>query len=317
MGSPEVVVTGVGMVTSLGATASASAEAWQSGGRARRRCLAKLAGTRLEGAEAAVPPELDAGARLGSRRMLKYMSPAAVLGCVAAHEAAASARLRGRHRPERVGLFAGAGLASMNVEDVVPVIRQSLDGTGRLSYRLLGERGLAVANPLLSFKVLANMPPCVVSILEQVKGPNYIFTPWEGQTGAALLEGWAAVAEGEVDCALVGGADAPDEAATVACLRQGGLLADGEYPASGAAYMVLERADSARRDAQRIHARLDGVELSPSSGPVCDPLAERMGRTFAAAPAILTALACLGSGGRIMIRGADRQEFRADVEAFP
>ena len=313
-----MVVTGIGMVTPLGATAASTAGAWRDGRNAVRARLPELAGTSLECVEAAVLPEIDAAERLGGRRMLKYMSPAAMLGCVAAHEAAADAHLRERFPPERIGLFAGTGLASAGISDVMPVVRESIDEAGRFSCQLLGRRGLAAANPLISFKILANMPPCLVSIIESIKGPNLIFTPWEGQAGAALAEAWRAVAEGEVDCALAGSADCPSQPATVVYLKQARLLRDGEPAAAGAAYVVLERAETAAAHGRRAYARIASMEVVNDGGPVCDPLAGRMGRTFAAAPAILLGLACLQSASReVSIRGVDGHVFRAALEGWP
>jgi len=301
-------------VTALGATASATAENWRSGRRAECRVLEELAGTSLENLTVAVLPEFDPAMRLGGRKMLKYMSEAAVLGTVAAHEAAHDAGVRRRFQPERVGLYAGTGLAAANVRDSIPMIRASMDQNGTLSYRLLGEKGLPSASPLLSFKILANMPPCIVSIIEGVKGPNLIFTPWEGQTGAALREAWLAVASGEVDCALTGGADSATHPATVVYLRKSGLLGESEYPASGAAYLVMERGETARRDGKRVYAEILDIETRPSDTLSRDPLAERIGRSFAAAPAILLALGCKICGTEVCVSGVDNQMFRARVK---
>lgn len=304
------------MVTPLGATAATSTAAWQAGRCASRTALPQLAGTVLQEAEVAVLPEFDPAERLGQGRMLKYMSEAAVLGCVAAREACKAAEIKQRFSPERVGLFAGTGLAAANVGEVLPMISQSIDDRGHLSLQLLGERGLAATNPLLSFKILANMPPCLVSILEGVKGPNYIFTPWEGQTAAALLEAWKALIRREVDCAVTGGADSAGHPSTFVYLRQAGLLTEQEYPASASAYLVLERAESAIRDRRHCFARVAHMGLVNCNGPVQDPLAARMGRSFAAAPAVLFGLACQSLNGGMSIVGVDRQEFRARLEAI-
>ena len=314
MDSNDVVVTGIGMVTPLGTDAPSTLAAWRAGGTARRQALPELAGTALERAEVALLPSFDAAARLGGRRMLKYMSEAALLGCVAAHEACSEACVSRRFTPERVGLYAATGLAAAGVQDVVPLVHECIDEAGRFSCKLLGERGLAATNPLLSFKILANMPPCLVSIIECIKGPNLIFTPWEGQAGAALLEAWRAVAGGEVDCAVAGAADSASHAATLIYLRQAGLLRDGECPASGAAYLVMERGESALREGRHIYAAISSIELINSDFPACDPLAERIGRAFAAAPALLLALACCEPPGDVSITGVDSQELRASVE---
>ncbi|HOX07738.1 MAG TPA: beta-ketoacyl synthase N-terminal-like domain-containing protein [Planctomycetota bacterium] len=313
----EVVVTGIGMVTPLGATAAESAAAWVAGTSARRAPVAELAGTSLAHLQAAVRAPLDAAARLGSRKMLKFMSESAVLGCVAAHEAAEAAGVRGRFNPGRVGLYSGIGMAGASLEDALPVITASLGASGRVESRIMGERGLAAANPLMSFKILPNMPACLVSIIEGLRGPNLIFTPWEGQAGAALLEGWKAVASGEVDCAVCGAADNPAHPAILVHLARSGRLPPGESVAAAAAYLVLERADTAGRDNRKVWAQLTSVGLEACDDEPADPLAGRMGRSFAAAPAVLLALACCLSVGAppVSVVGVDRQRFSAEVRS--
>jgi 3-oxoacyl-(acyl-carrier-protein) synthase len=244
--------------------------------------------------------------------MLKYMSGAAVLGCVAAREALAEAAVKERFPSDRVGLYAGTGLAAASVDEVHEMVAQSIGDDGRLSCDLLGKRGLSATNPLLSFKILANMPPCLISILEGIRGPNLIFTPWEGQTAAAILEAWQAVSSGKADCALAGAADTAAHPSTFVYLRQAGLLRQEEFPASAAAYLVFERADAAVKAQRRIHARIIDARLFPAKEGIVDPLSARMGRTFAAAPAILCGLACLSKQSKISISGVDAQTFEME-----
>jgi 3-oxoacyl-(acyl-carrier-protein) synthase len=309
----EVVVTGIGVIGPLGTTAGDFVRAWDSGVRAVKQPLSELAGTPLESADVAVLPEVNAAERLGGRRMLKYMSDAAVLGCIAAREALQNSNALNRFPPERIGLYAATGLAAANVRDVTTMIEGSIDDHGEFSCQLLGKRGLAAANPLISFKILANMPPCLISIIEGIKGPNLIFTPWEGQTGAAILEAWHAVRNSEVDCALVGAADTAACPSTFVYLRQSGILSDGEFPASGAAYLVLESGESARRDGRPAYCVVRSVELAHSQTSAHDPLSERIGRTFASAPAILLSLACMCLWSELSICGVDSQKLHIEL----
>jgi len=313
MKEAEVVATGIGIMGPLGATASEFKASWEAGDRAVRQPLKELAGTPLESAEIAVLPPFDAAERLGGRRMLKYMSDAAVLGCIAAREALLEADALKRFTPERIGLYAATGLAAANVRDVATMIEESIDDQGEFSCQLLGTRGLAATNPLISFKILANMPPCLISIMEGIRGPNLIFTPWEGQAGAAIQEAWLAVRNGEVDCALVGAADTASCPSTFVYLRQSGLLKDNEFPASGAAYLVLESGASARRDGARAYCAVRRVEMATSESAMHDPLSERIGRTFAGAPAILLGLAGLCHWNELSVCGADRRELHIEL----
>ena len=308
-----VAVTGVGLIGALGRTAAEFARAWREGRCAERTRLPELAGTPLAEETVAKTPECDAAERLGGRRMLKYMSDAAVLGCMAAKEALREANVAKRYPAERVGIYAGTGLAAANVNDVRGMVEQSLDENGKFSCRRFGEHGLAATNPLLSFKILANMPPCLISVMEGIRGPNLIFTPWEGQTAAAIAEGWRAVASGEVDCALVGAADTPAYPSTFVYLRQSGHLKKEEYPSSGAAYLVLEPAERARRDGARIHSRVRDMRIKASAS-AADPLSRRIGRTFAAAPALLMGVACTCGMPEFSVCGVDLQEFSVELE---
>jgi 3-oxoacyl-(acyl-carrier-protein) synthase len=249
--------------------------------------------------------------------MLKYMSGAAVLGCVAAREAMQQACVASRFPGERVGLYAGSGLAAADVGEVRDMISGSIDGDGMLSCRLLGECGLPSANPLLSFRILANMPACLISIIEGIKGPNLIFTPWEGQSAAALCEAWKAVGRGEADCAVAGAADSAAHPATVVYLRQSGVLGKDEYPASGAGYVVLERAGSALRDGRPIFARIADIRTGGAGEGIEDPLAGRIGRTYAAAPAIMLGLGALTGERAMSMRGVDGQRFDFSLETRP
>lgn len=312
MDGNEVVVTGIGIMGPLGATAGDFMKAWESGAIAVKRPLSELAGTPLEFADVAILPEVNAAERLGGRRMLKYMSDAAVLGCIAAREALQDADALTRFSPERIGLYAATGLAAANVRDVSTMIEESIDDHGKFSCQLLGKRGLSATNPLISFKILANMPPCLISIIEGIKGPNFIFTPWEGQTGAAILEAWHAVRNGEVDCALVGAADTAACPSTFVYLRQSGILREQEFPASGAAYLVLESRENACRDGRHAYCVVHSVELVFSEKNAHDPLSERIGRTFASAPAILLSLACMCRWSELSICGIDSQELHIE-----
>ena len=312
----RIAITGIGMVTPLGVTASETATAWQKGHVAKRKRLEIFAGTALEDAEVAMLPDFDAATAIGNRRMLKYMSDTAVLGCMAAHACLGESAALARFQPERIGLYAATGLASANLEEIEGIIAASVDERGELSERLLGERGLAVANPLLSFKILANIPACLISIIEGIKGPNLIFTPWEAQTGAAIAEGLLAVESGMVDCALVGAADNPAHPSTLAYLRQEGFIGASEYSAPGAAYLLLEREETARRDGMAIHAFINEVKISAADEKLDDPLSERMGRTYAAAPAIMAAIAAMTNlEGLSQIVGIDRQRVEIRLEA--
>ncbi len=310
----EVVITGIGMVTPLGDSFTETRSAWLCGLSASVGRLGELYGTPAAGRAAAVPNIADAAGRLGGSRMLKYMSEAGLYGSLAAREALTECRAVQRFAPERIGLYAAAGLAAVNPAEVQKTIDSSIDDFGNFSCGLLGERGLSVTNPLLSFKILANMPPCIISIMECIKGPNFIFAPWEGQAAAALLEAWRAVSDGEVDAALAGAADSPAHPSVLVYLMQSGLISQDEFASSGAAYLFLESSSTARRDGVQALARISEISVSNEAGGVSDPIAHRMGRMYAAAPAVLMGLSCVDKNLGCHMRGVDGLGFSAVLE---
>jgi 3-oxoacyl-(acyl-carrier-protein) synthase len=314
MNAETVVITGIGMVAPIGATNDDVVRSWLSGAEAIRVRSESLRGTVLESQQIALLPSFDPAQRLKNRKMVKFMSRAAALGCVAAHEAMENADAQRRFAAERIGLFAATGLAGIDMSEVMPMIRASIGEDGNFSCLHLGSSGLAAANPLLSFKILANMPPCLASIIEGIKGPNLLFTPWEGQAGSALHEAWQAVTTGEVDCALAGGADNATVPTVLAFLRKADLLHEDECASAGSGYVVMERLSTAIRDRRRIYAKILDIRITPCDGPAEDPLANRIGRTYAAAPALFLGLAAQQALPYSHMVGADRQDVEIKLE---
>ena len=210
-----------------------------------------------------------------------------MLGCLAGREAWDAARLQGRVEARRIGLFAASGITAASFAAAAGMLDLCIGEDGAFSESLLGERGLALMHPLDSFRILPNMPPCILSTLLGIRGPNLVFNPWEDQGAAALVEGVRAVAEGEVDAALVGAADTPSEPSSCLYLRQCGRLRDGETASPGAAYVVLEPSPSSRGLARLRLVKGETRDALPA------PLAARMGKSYAAAPALALVAACL------------------------
>ena len=71
--------------------------------------------------------------------------------------------------------------------------------------------------------------------------------------------------------------------------------------------------ESAKKHNRKIYSSIRSMGLGPGNGTVCDPLADRIGRSFAAAPAILLALASMNCTTTVSITGTDRQKFEAEL----
>ncbi len=263
--SRAVAITGIGMITPLGKTAP---EVW-----------ARLA----RGETAHAPPgSFDASAfacpwcaevkdfqpELYTRepKMLRLMNRDSQLAVAAAHLALADAELRIGidYPPEAVALFGATGTAGMPLGEIGGLIRSSVSPAGQFDPVRFGRDGLRAINPLLSFKILSNMPVCFVSISENIQGPNAIYTPWEGQGAQAIDAGRRAILRGEVPCALVGGCDVKTHDQAFLTLEQQGWFEPwnqgrtGPVPGEGAVFLVLEAEEQAQARGARCHARLAG-----------------------------------------------------------
>jgi len=167
------------------------------------------------------------------------------LAVVAAGRALAQAGL-GNTLGERAGLYAAIGFIPFDQAEIDRVVAASLDEQGDFSMAKFSAEGIARAHPLLTFRCLPNMPAYHVSVSFDVQGPYLVGYPGPGQLHQAIEEAVFALAQGEIDCALVIGVahqrnflvthhfariDRPVDAAR---LRDAGTC------------LVLEREDSAR-----------------------------------------------------------------------
>jgi 3-oxoacyl-[acyl-carrier-protein] synthase II len=203
---------------------------------------------------------------LAEPKMLRLMNRDAQLAVAAAHLALRDARLRGSdyYRPEEMALFGATGTAGLPLAEVGPLMRASTAADGRFDLTRFGQAGLRAINPLLSFKVLGNMPVCFVSICENLQGPNAVYTPWEGQGAQAIMAGVRALQQNRARCALVGGCDVKTHELGFLGLQQQGLFRSwqlqqpGLVPAEGAVYLVLENETEAAARQARVYARVAG-----------------------------------------------------------
>lgn len=261
--SEAVVITGIGMVTPLGLNA------------------AEVLGQLEAGTSAIAPPELfDATPFacpvcaaipdfrpqdfIAETKMIRLMSRDAQLAVAAAHLALQDAGLRPglTCASEDIGLFGATGLAGLPLPEIVPLLKASADAAGRFDLAKFGETGLRAVSPILSFKILSNMPVCFVSICENIQGPNAVYTPWEGHGARAIEAGILALQSGDARCVLAGGCDVKTHELAFLTLEQLGLFRSwrdsgtGRAPGEGAVFLVLETASAAVSRGAKIHARI-------------------------------------------------------------
>jgi 3-oxoacyl-[acyl-carrier-protein] synthase II len=264
----RVVITGIGMVTPLGQNPLEVLHAIETG----RSAVAPP--TRFDATPFSCPVcaevrEFQPQPYVAEGKMIRLMNRDAQLAVAAAHLALADARVKPGETcpPEEIALFGATGLAGLPLAEVVPLVKASTGPDGQFDPGRFGQAGLRAVSPILSFKILSNMPLCFVSICENIQGPNSIYTPWEGQGAQAVEAAIRTLQCGDASCALAGGCDVKTHELAFLDLEQQGLFASwqqnhaGMAPGEGAVFLVLETADRATARGARAYARVSGFNL--------------------------------------------------------
>lgn len=240
-----VAVVAASAVSARGLGWRGLGKALLSGGKTATPCEA------LGGLAAAQVPALPAAQDVEPRQR-KLMSRGARLSCVAARQLFVDAPSLPR---EETGFFLGVGASGGAVEELEAMLDASFS-EGRFDLGRFGSTGLGACNPLFAFQLMNNYTLCHAAIREGLRGPNAaIFSRGVG-TVLALAEARHAVASGECETALGGGADSALHPVTWAELRR-----DGEadaVPGEGAALLALASAG-----AERPLAMLERCEVHP------------------------------------------------------
>ena len=202
-------------------------------------------------------------------KLIRLMNRDAQLAVAAAHLALADAGVKpgGTYPPEKIALFGATGLAGLPLAEVIPLVKASTGPDGHFDPDRFGQAGLRAVSPILSFKILGNMPLCFVSINENIQGPNGIYTPWEGQGAQAVEAAIRTLDCGDAHCALVGGSDVKTHELAFLGLEQQGLFASwrknrtGLAPGEGAVFLVMETAAAATARGARAYAQVSRFSL--------------------------------------------------------
>lgn len=202
-------------------------------------------------------------------KMIRLMNRDAQLAVAAAHLALADAGVKPGDTcpPEAVALFGATGMAGLPLAEVIPLVKASTGPDGQFDPARFGQAGLRTVSPILSFKILSNMPMCFVSICENIQGPNSVYTPWEGQGAQAVEAAIRSLENGEAQCALAGGCDVKTHELAFLSLEQQGLFESwrqgqtGMIPGEGAIFLVLETVSRAAARGVRMYARVSDFNM--------------------------------------------------------
>ena len=263
----NVVITGIGLITPLGNTPAEVLERIEAGHTAAVQPVFDT--TNLLCKLCCPVTEFRAEQYIEDTKTLRLMNRDAQLAVAAARLAIADARLEidKDYPAESISLYGSTGLTGMPAEEAANIVKYSADPEGKMDLARFGQVTLKRVRPVLSFKILANMPICFVSIFANIRGPNAVYTPWEGQGTQAITMGIRAIQEGRTNCAVVGGCDVSTHEFAFVSLQQLGAFKSwndngtGPVPAEGAAFLVLEEEQSAAARGARIYARISAHAL--------------------------------------------------------
>jgi 3-oxoacyl-[acyl-carrier-protein] synthase II len=287
----RVAVTGVGALTPLGASLAETRAALSRGEIGARSAVPESPGL-----FAAPARDFDARAHFRLPKALKLADRKCRLAVAAAAQAVADAGLAADDGRENWAVVFGCSASNLQVEEIARALAAGGAGSGaggksedndvsRFASRVLG--GL---NPLWLLVNLPNMVGAHVGIQLAMNGPNQTVTGDRTAGAQAIGEAWLAIAGGECDVAVAGGADAPLDPFDLGCFAS---ERRGDSPtqvlAEGAAAVVLEERERALARGARIYAEVAGFATAPSPA-----VAERR------------ALAAAG--------WSDEEEFRAEID---
>lgn len=280
----RVVITGLGAVTPVGLSAAetwANLVAGKSGIGPITRfdaegCAARIAGE-VKGFEptAALPTPLrprgaagDALTQVMNPKDVKKFGRFSHLGVAAALEAYADSGLDA-HRAElsgdRMGVNLGVGLGGL------PEIEATHD-----TWKAGGFRKIS---PFFIIQIAPNLLAGQVSLLLDMRGPNMAIASACATSGHALGEAAAAIARGDADVMVAGGAESTVTPLAVGAFAQMRALStrnddptkasrpydadrDGFVLGEGAVVFVLEEYEQAKRRGAKIYAELRGYGAS-------------------------------------------------------
>jgi 3-oxoacyl-[acyl-carrier-protein] synthase II len=318
----RVVVTGMGAVSPVGATAR---ETWESAvaGRSGVDVIKAFDASGFPVRIAAEVKEFDTDG-LAPAKELRRMERYVQLSLAAAREAVSGAALEEAYDPMRVGILFGSAIGGF------PGMIEQAD-----VYR---ERGADRVSPHFIPSVLVDTASGQLAISLGFRGPNYAPVSACATGSSAVGEGAELIRRGDADAVLAGGAEScihPVILAGFCAMR--GLAAENDHPqrasrpfdalrsgfvmGEGACVLVLEELEAARARGATVYAEILGYGASNDAHHIAQPEPEATGVAEMMSQALRRASVDPARVGYINAHGTstplgDAAETRAIKEVF-
>lgn len=223
-----VVITGAGLVSSLGASAAETWEAVLAGKCGIRQVrgfdgdgFSLLRSAPVHGLEDAVPGVRPRDARIMDKH--SWMLMKCTIDALR-HAGLDTSSLRG----EDVGFFAGIGMVDYRIEDLLPAVTRSADEEGGFDYNAFFSGGYQEIYPLWPLSMLNNISFCQVATTLGIKGENTVFSPHADSGIQAITEAVHSLTEKRSRIALAGGVSEKISPLSLARARLHGTLNTAE-----------------------------------------------------------------------------------------
>jgi 3-oxoacyl-[acyl-carrier-protein] synthase II len=284
---PRIVVTGVGVVSGRGTTATTF---WDS--LTSRRHPVDSADDTAD-LQDHVPfgvadfsgriddfCELPTATRKAIQKSLKLMNRETQMGVAAGQRALHDSGILQGCEPERIGVCFGAENFPVMPEDFRAGVQACSDDSGFDSDRW-GQEGIPEVAPLWLLKCLPNMPACHLAILNDLRGPGNTITQRDVAANMAIAEACRIIKDGDADAMVVGAtgttlttsvhehSNNPDSefvGSFDAVCRPFDKRRQGSVPGEGAGVIVLEEMHSAIRRGASIYGEILGAASASCVG---------------------------------------------------
>ena len=272
----RVVITGMGCVSALGNTATAT---W-AGMREGRAGITPLTG--LDDPTLRTPVAAQAKAFVASEhfdeKRLVLLDPVSQMALVSARQAVAQSGLSfGAELAERTAVIIGTGIGGASTQD-------------QMAKRLYGERNPRV-HPMAIVRVMPNAPASQISLEFGLRGPVFAVASACASSNHALAQALMLLQTGTADVALAGGAEACITVGSVKAWEAMRVMADdtcrpfslgrrGLVLGEGAGVFVLETLAHAQARGATILAELAGAGMSADAADIVMPDASGAARAM-------------------------------------